>query len=79
VSQLDPQVPPAGEEIHLPGGSIQPLLLTIGITIFLVSVTWKPIICIPAGILVIWVIVRWIADTRRDIADLPASHGDGHH
>ena len=27
MSPLDPEVPPAGEEIHLPGGSIQPLLL----------------------------------------------------
>ena len=30
MSPLDPQLPPAGEEIHLPGGSVQPLLLTIG-------------------------------------------------
>lgn len=77
MAELEKTVPPAGEEIHLPGGSIQPLLLTIGITIFLVSVTWKPLICIPSGILVIWVIIRWIADTRRDIEALPAHH-DGH-
>ena len=33
MSPLDPDVPPAGEEIHLPGPSIQPLLLTVGITV----------------------------------------------
>jgi hypothetical protein len=30
------------------------------------------------GLLSIAVIARWIADTRRDIDELPASHGDGH-
>jgi len=33
-----PEVPPAGEEIHLPGPSIQPLLLAAGITIGLVGI-----------------------------------------
>ena len=37
MSPLDPEVPPTGEEIHLPGPSIQPLLLTIGITVALVG------------------------------------------
>ena len=32
MSPLDPEIPPAGEEIHLPGGSLQPVLLTVGIT-----------------------------------------------
>ncbi len=35
MSQLEKPVPPAGEEIHLPGGSLQPLLLTVGITMAL--------------------------------------------
>ena len=39
MSPLDPEVPPAGEEIHLPGPSLQPLLLTVGITIALIGVT----------------------------------------
>ena len=33
MSPVDRPVPPAGEEIHLPGGSAQPLLLAIGITV----------------------------------------------
>ena len=32
-------VPPAGEEIHLPGPSLQPLLLTVGVTMLLIGVT----------------------------------------
>ena len=77
MSPLEPEVPPAGEEIHLPGGSIQPLLLTVGITIALVGVTTT--VCprrSPARILAVCVIVRWIRDTRRDIDELPLEHAE---
>jgi hypothetical protein len=75
----DPEIPPVGEEIHLPGGSIQPLLLTIGITIALVGVTTGLPLVIAGSILAVWVLVRWIADTRRDISELPLHHdGDDH-
>jgi len=30
-------------------------------------------------VLTVWVIVRWIADTRRDIAELPLHHDGEHH
>jgi hypothetical protein len=74
----DPEIPPVGEEIHLPGGSIQPLLLTIGITMALLGVTLGVPLLIAGLVLTVWVIVRWIADTRRDIAELPLHH-DEHH
>jgi hypothetical protein len=75
----DPEIPPVGEEIHLPGGSIQPLLLTIGITMALVGVTTGLPLVIAGSILAVWVIIRWVADTRRDIAELPLHHdGDDH-
>jgi hypothetical protein len=77
VSPVDPKIPPAGEEIHLPGGSIQPLLLTIGITMLLVGLTTSIVLVIAGAILSVWVIIRWIADTRRDIGELPLHH-DGH-
>jgi hypothetical protein len=75
----DPTLPPVGEEIHLPGGSIQPLLLTVGITIALVGVTTSIVAVIFGSVLTLWVIVRWIADTRRDIAELPLHHEGEHH
>ena len=37
MSELEKQIPPAGEEIHLPEGSLQPLLLTVGITALLLG------------------------------------------
>jgi hypothetical protein len=75
----DPNIPPVGEEIHLPGGSIQPLLLTVGITMALVGVTTSWYITGAGGILTVWVLLRWIADTRRDIAELPVHHEGEHH
>jgi hypothetical protein len=75
----DPEIPPVGEEIHLPGGSIQPLLLTIGITMTLVGVTLGLPLVIAGAVLTVWVIIRWIADTRRDIAELPLHHDGEHH
>ena len=74
MSPLDPEVPPSGEEIHLPGGSIKPVLLTLGITVALVGVTVNIFLVIAGAILVVAVIVAWIRDTRRDIDELPLEH-----
>jgi hypothetical protein len=74
VSPLDPEIPPAGEEIHLPGGSIQPVLLTLGLTGLIVGLTTWPAVSIAGGVLSVAVIVRWIQDTRRDIDELPLEH-----
>jgi hypothetical protein len=77
VSPLDPPVPPVGEEIHLPGPSLQPVLLAFGITLALLGVTMGRTIMIAGLILSVWVTIRWIADTRRDINALPVDH-DAH-
>jgi hypothetical protein len=74
MSPLDRDVPPAGEEIHLPGPSLQPLLVTVGITIALIGVTTSIYMVIVGVILTAWVSLRWIADTRRDINELPLDH-----
>jgi hypothetical protein len=78
VSPVDPQIPPSGEEIHLPGPSVQPILLTLFITVALIGVTTSLILVIAGAIGTVWVIARWIADTRRDIARLPIHDPDGH-
>jgi hypothetical protein len=75
----EPNIPPVGEEIHLPGGSIQPLLLTIGITIALVGVTTTVWAVIFGGVLTLWVLFRWIADARREYVELPVHHEGEHH
>jgi hypothetical protein len=74
VSPLDPDVAPAGEEIHLPGGSIQPVLLTVAITVALVGVTTNIVLVVAGAIVAVWVVVAWIRDARRDIDELPLEH-----
>jgi hypothetical protein len=77
MSKLDPDVPPTGEELHLPGPSLQPILLAFAITIAIVGVTTSIVLVVAGVILTVAVIVAWIRDTRRDIAELPLHH-DGH-
>jgi Flp pilus assembly protein TadB len=71
---VDPEIPPAGEEIHLPGGTFLPLFLTVGITMFLVGLTTTLVLVIAGGIIVIWVLIRWVLDARREFNELPAEH-----
>jgi len=71
VSPLDPEIPPAGEEIHLPGPTVLPLLTAAGITLAIVGVTTSLILVIGGGVLTLVCVVRWIMDTRREVDELP--------
>ena len=75
MSALEPDTPPAGEEIHLPGPSLQPVLLAFGITIALVGITIGRFLLVAGLLLSIAVIIRWIADTRREMRALPEDLG----
>jgi hypothetical protein len=71
VSPLEQEAPPVGEEIHLPGPSILPLLTAVGITLALIGVTTFIELTIIGGILTIVCAVRWIKETRHEIDELP--------
>jgi hypothetical protein len=71
MSPLEREVPPAGEEVHLPGPSILPVLTGVGITLTLVGITTFIELTIIGGILTIGCVVRWIKDTRHEIDELP--------
>jgi hypothetical protein len=77
MSELDKPVPPAGEEIHLPGGSLQPIIVAVAITVALIGVTTSVILVIVGLVVLIPTIYAWIRDTRDDIAELPV-HTDDH-
>ncbi len=74
MSSLDPDVPAAGEEIHLPGPTGQPALLAAGITVALIGVTISIFLVVAGAVHTLAVLVRWIADARREYAGLPADH-----
>ena len=74
MSPLEPEVPPAGEVLHLPGGSIQPILLAFFIAVAIVGVTTTIFMVIVGVIASVWIIIAWIRDTRREINELPLDH-----
>jgi hypothetical protein len=71
MSPLDPEVPPVGEEIHLPAPTIVPVLTAIGITLTLVGITTYIELTVVGALLTVACVVRWIKDTRHDIDELP--------
>ena len=74
MSPIDRPVPPTGEEIHIPGPSAQPVLLTIGIALALVGVTTTWMLLVPGAILAVVVLFAWIRDARREYEHLPLEH-----
>jgi hypothetical protein len=71
MSPLDPEIPPAGEEIHLPGPSMMPILTAVGITLALVGVTTYIELTIVGVTLTVYCVARWINETRHEIEELP--------
>jgi len=70
-------VPPVGEEIHMPAPSLLPLVNAAGLALMIVSLTMSWWLVAAGGVVFVLSTARWIAHTRRDIADLPLDHG--HH
>ena len=71
MSPLDPEIPPSGEEIHLPGPSVLPILSALGITLALVGITTFIEFTVAGVLLTLGCVVRWIKETRHDIDELP--------
>jgi hypothetical protein len=74
VSDVPQEAPPAGEEIHLPGPTLIPIITAAGVTLIVVGTTIDWIFSALGGIIVILCVIRWIGDTRRDVAALPEEH-----
>ncbi len=66
--------PPAGEEIHLPGPSLLPILCAAGITLGIIGITLGWVLSAVGIILFVVTTWKWIASTRRDIQALPPEH-----
>jgi heme/copper-type cytochrome/quinol oxidase subunit 1 len=74
MSSVETDTPPVGEEIHLPGPSLIPLMSAIGITLMVVGTTLTLVFSIIGLIIFLVTTVMWIRDTRRDISELPDEH-----
>jgi hypothetical protein len=71
VSPLDPEAPPVGEEIHLPGPSILPPLTAVGVTLLLVGITTFIELTVIGGALTLGCVITWFKGTRREVDELP--------
>jgi uncharacterized protein (DUF58 family) len=71
MSTPEHDTPPVGEEIHLPGPSLLPILCAAGITLAIIGTTLGIVFVVVGGALFLGTTIRWIASTRRDIAQLP--------
>lgn len=74
MSEHGDPAPPAGEQIHLPGPTILPFAMGIGIVLIIVGTTITWFVSILGGIIFVWTLVRWVRDARRDISELPDEH-----
>ena len=66
--------PPVGEEIHLPGPSLLPIMCAAGITLAIIGITLGLVLVIVGLAIFVVTVFKWIASTRRDIAALPPEH-----
>jgi len=89
VSTVDPQheevpvtasepVPPAGEEIHLPGGTVLPLTTAIGITLLVIGTTVWWVWSLVGFIILVVSAGLWIRDVRHEVDSLPEEHHHHH-
>jgi hypothetical protein len=74
MSTPEHDAPPVGEEIHLPGPSLLPILNAAGLTLAIVGITLGWILIAVGLVLFLVTAVKWIASTRRAIAELPPEH-----
>jgi hypothetical protein len=74
VHVSDPQAEDAGEAIHLPGPSYQPVVLAFGLTLAITGVVLFPVVAVIGGVIALVALIGWIRDTRREISELPLEH-----
>jgi len=70
----EPTVPPASEEVHLPEPTYLPVIVAFGVTLAIVGVLLSWVLTGIGVVITVAATVRWIRDTRRDIAELPLEH-----
>ena len=74
MSEIDADVPPAGEQLHIPKHSVLPVVATVGITLALVGVTVNIVITIAGLLIAIPSVALWVRAAIDEFADLPPGH-----
>jgi hypothetical protein len=75
MSELEPSAaPPAGEQVHMPEHSVLPVINAAALALAIISLTLSWWLVGLGLIIFIATTIRWIADVRRDISNLPLEH-----
>ena len=70
----DGDVPPRGEQIHLPDPSYLPVIVAAGVTLAVVGIVINFAIAGLGLAITIVGTVRWVRQTREEMAELPLEH-----
>ena len=64
----------AGEKIRLPGGSLQPVLVAVGLSLLLIGVLGMWYLSVIGLLIMVAAIYGWIRDAIRENRELPSGH-----
>jgi hypothetical protein len=73
-ADIERDVPPVGEELHIPGPSIQPAVATFGLVLLLLGIVDKWPVAILGLLILLGASVSWIAAAAREFRELPPGH-----
>lgn len=68
------ETPPVGEELHLPGPSLQPALATVGLVLLLLGLVDMWPVAVLGLLLLLAATISWIGAARREFRELPPGH-----
>ena len=66
--------PPVGEQVHMPEHSVLPVINAAALALAIVSLTLSWWLVGIGLIIFVATTIRWVADVRRDISNLPLEH-----
>jgi len=74
MTGLEHETPPVGEELHIPGPSLQPVLASFGLMLLLLGLVDMWPVAVLGLLLLVAATVSWIGAARREFSRLPPGH-----
>ena len=67
-------LPQPSESVHLPGPSYLPVVTALGVTLMITGIVISWFVSGAGALITLIAVVRWVRETREDIAELPLEH-----
>ncbi|MHB8324744.1 MAG: aa3-type cytochrome oxidase subunit IV [Candidatus Dormibacteria bacterium] len=71
AEEHDPTADAEPGDEHLPGPSLWPILLAVGVAMSLIGVITKPVVVIIGLVILVGSLGGWVRDARREYLALP--------